>query len=252
MAREPGKYRDPRAERLRARGVIGAAESRPEIGSEAARRARAGQRINAMGPGLKAAVSDKMRTRRDGGIGPLKIASVALLGAIGFGVVGFVASGFIAMVLAAAIGFALTLQLCAFFMRQRRERAASDELESAEAFDKLLVKYTGRVPQEAIDTLMALKKSLAVVFADLAVARKSGVLADEDAFFAHELVRRYVPDAVDPFLAIKSPGADSVTAMQRQLTMLAERLRETEGRLDASHEQALIRNRKFLERRLGQ
>jgi hypothetical protein len=39
---------------------------------------------------------------------------------------------------------------------------------------------------------------------------------------------------------------------QEQLVMLATRLREAEQRIDAEHERTLIRNKKFLERRLGQ
>jgi len=156
------------------------------------------------------------------------------------------------MVVASAIGMASGMLICSMVSRSRRLKLATQEFDTAEAFDALASKCIGLLPTEAQNALAELKRRLIPLLSDLALARSGGGLSDDDAFFVHELVRRYLPDALEPYLAIREHRSEADKVLVDQLTLLSQRLSDIVRSRDVAHEGQLVRNKSFLERKLDQ
>ena len=250
MTDESKKYRDPRAEKLRARGMAGDSVARVQLGAEALRRARVAQRQSAMGLSLSERVRKQVRAQpgTDGRFVHPALGGTAVAACLA--VIGFVIDGFIAMVVLGAGGFVLGVMLLYWINRSRSVRGAHEELASAAGFDEFVAARSARMPESAVASLREMRSLFARLFPALRSAQAIGAFGVDDVFFIHQSVKRYLPDAIDPFLALQTPAEPARQAMQEQLELVTRRLRVLSDRLDDVHVQELLRNRNFLVRKL--
>lgn len=122
------------------------------------------------------------------------------------------------------------------------------------AFDDAVLRVTPELPGEAAQALVALKHLI------VRIARAPGATgADEhftfeDRMYVGECVRRYLPDALQAYLAVPkaqraAPVADGQTPqalLLGQLEMLGEALRERERKLARRAAEALLQQERFL------
>ena len=250
MSEEKKKYRDPRAEKLRARGMVGNASVRAQPGNEALRRARVARRQGALGVTLSEQVRKRVRAQPGT---DSRLAHPALAGAAfsaSLAVVGFMVDGFIAMVVLAAGGFVIGVFLLTLTNRNRGVRNAEAEIASADEFDVFVTARCTRLPDAAITSLGEMKTLFARLFPALRSVKAIGAFGVDDVFFIHQAVKRYLPDAIDPYLALPTPADSARLAMQEQLDLVTRKLRMLSDRLDDVHVQELLRNRNFLVRKL--
>jgi len=167
------------------------------------------------------------------------------------------ASVLVAAIAAAALYVAGYLVARAYTRRRRSERIAP-AVELAGKFDEFVAERAPRLPEDANASLQRIKTLLARVLPALGDPDASAALTQEETFFAHEAVARYLPDAVGPFLAIAPDRVDSALGSEartprallvEQLGMVERELTRIDGRLAAGRAAQLARNRALLERR---
>ena len=208
------KYRDPRAEKLRASGMVGNPVPRVKAGSEAMRRARVSRRQGALGASLSESVRKKVRAQPGTDIQFLHPALAGGALSICMAIAGFVADGFIAMVVLGAAGFVLGVLVIRAMKGNRGIRDAGEALASAAEFDAFVAARGARLPDSATASLGEMKSLFARLFPALRSTQAVGALGADDVFFIHQSIKRYLPDAIDPYLALQTPTDKALQAMQ--------------------------------------
>ena len=138
-------------------------------------------------------------------------------------------------------------------------RQAREEIELADAFDRIVEASARDLPESALERLGRIKALLVRLLPDLPQLRDSGALAGDDAFFVRQTVARYVPDALGPYLALSpegrarksADGADPGRLLNEQLDLLAQKLAALSTLADEARLETLRRNRTFLDRKVG-
>lgn len=136
-------------------------------------------------------------------------------------------------------------------------RRSRDELDLAAAFDQLVEGAARELPEATLAQLNRIKALLTGLLAELPDLRESGTLSSDDAFFVRQVVARYVPDAVTPYLAMPAagrragaPAQSAERLLDEQLAMIEEKLAALGQRAQEAQLDRLRRNRSFLERKL--
>lgn len=235
--------RNPRAEKLRARGLLSPARPLAPTG-EALRRAQVAQRRRALGTPLTDALANDVFSSSTA-------RSRALLWAAGCAVL---IGGLIWLVgnTALAVGVASVAFLIAWFAFTgpgHNHSAKPMEIASAQAFDTFLQTRGTKLPNTAVAILQGIRGDLAALLAALPLGRSVGVFNPDEASMVHSLIARYLPDAVDPYLALTAPSAEQQDLLSRQLNLMAQMIRKLRAKLEDDHARRLIRNAQFLERR---
>jgi len=137
-------------------------------------------------------------------------------------------------------------------------RNAKDELDLAGAFDRLVESAARDLPDATLDRLVRIKGLLVRLLAELSELREHGVVSMDDAYFVRQVVARYAPDALAPYLAMPaarrsdpaSPTESAERLLNEQLDMIEEKLSALVQKADQAQLDRMRRNRSFLERKL--
>lgn len=160
----------------------------------------------------------------------------------------------------AAAGPALYLVGYLVARARRRRRALQSmeaELEVAAAFDAFVDAHSPRLPADAADSLQRIKAALARVLPRVQSAHARAALSTEDVFFLTQAVSRYLPDAVEPFLALPPDRIEQQLAghskaphelLIDQLAIVEREFARIEESLFGAEADRLARNRALLER----
>lgn len=224
------------------------------VSAEAVRRATLARDIQAIGTPLasqvaaRAGPADRNLRPYLAGLGfACAAASLALIGA-SLPMIG------IAGIALFVVGYMATRR----YTRRRHIEGMAPAIELAGKFDEFLAAQIPRLPDAANTSLQRIKTLLARVLPALDNPVASAALTQEETFFAREVVSRYLPDAVRPFLALAPDRADAVTGsdarsprvlLLEQLAMVERELARIDERLAAAASAELARNKKLLERR---
>lgn len=250
MTEGPRRYRDPRAEKLRASGMAGNPAPRVKADGEAMRRARLSRQQGALGTPLEERVRKQVRAQPGASVRVFHPALGGVAIAICMAFAGFLADGFIAMVVLGIGGFVVGVVILRLINSNRGVKNAGDALATAAEFDVFVASRAARLPVGAMASLNEMKSLFARLFPALHSTQAAGVFGVDDVFFVHQAVKRYLPDAIDPYLALQAPTDASLQAMQEQLDLVTRKLRVLSDQLDDVHVQELLRNRNFLVRKL--
>lgn len=229
--------------------------TRKPVSRKGAERVARTLRAQALGASLNAQVESRARAAlpRSGGQLEAGLAAAAL--GAGLWLVGL---GWGSTAVGATLGYGLGLGLARAHRARRLRASWRDGLELAKQFDRLVAAWAPRLPEDALATLRELKRALAPLLP--ALSGPHGTLATDDAFFIRQAIVRYIPDAVNPFLALPAdqvarqlPGHDATPTdlLLGQLALLGTRLREIGERQVLAQAGALARNKRFLERKLS-
>jgi hypothetical protein len=244
------KYRDPRAEKLRASGMVGSPAPRVKATGEAMRRARVSRQQGALGAPLEERVRKQVRSQPGTNVRVFHPAFGGLAIAFCMAFAGFMVDGFIAMVVLGVGGFVLGVLILRLMNINRGVQNAGEALATAAEFDAFVSSRAPRLPEGAMTSLNEMKSLFVRLFPALRSTQAAGVFGVDDVFFVHQAVKRYLPDAIDPYLALQAPTEAPLAAMQEQLDLVTRKLRVLSDRLDDVHVQELLRNRNFLVRKL--
>ena len=137
-------------------------------------------------------------------------------------------------------------------------RQSRDEIELAGALDQLVESAARDLPDGTVERLGRLKALLVRLLAGLPELRRQAVLSGDDAFFVRQVVGRYVPDALAPYLALPAArradagasGESPERMLNEQLELIEEKLAALVQRADEAQLDRMRRNRSFLERKL--
>lgn len=236
QAQFPVRLQCPRAERLRALGMVGAVAA-PAPSVEALRRARASQRRMALGADLADTVAARTHVSRDA----QRMAWAPLLCVPAVATAGAVAADRI------FLGVSLALLCVVAWLLQHARRDADPVLAYAAAFDTLVAAYATRLPETAAAELREIKTRLA----SLLPALHEHALANmDDAHVVRQAAVRYVPDALTLWSALGAPSATDNRVLHAQLALVRGSLDAIARRLDQAHGANLARHLVFVERRL--
>jgi hypothetical protein len=152
---------------------------------------------------------------------------------------------------AAGVGGAIALMV---FRRPPVETLLQELLIDAENLDRVLEKHSGILPKDAVEVLVKMKGTLALVLTVSQTKDGSGATL-EDLLFARELVARYIPDACRHYaelqLAARSPGqlpgertADE--SLLDQLSILSKRLDRMHEAIVAAKADQLLHHEHFI------
>jgi hypothetical protein len=224
------------------------------VSAEAVRRATLARDIQAIGMPLasqlatRAGTADRRLRPHFAGLGlACAAASLALIGA-SLPVIG-IAGGALYVV-----GYGAMRR----HTRRRRSERDAPAVELAGKFDEFVAAQTPRLPEAANASLQRIKTLLARVLPALGDPHASVALTQEETYFAREAISRYLPDAVQPFLALAPDRADAAVGpdarsprvlLLEQLAMVERELARIDERLAAATAEELARNKKLLERR---
>ena len=224
------------------------------VSTEAVRRATLARDLQALGTplasqvGARAGAADRSLRPHFAGLGlACTAASLALIGAT-LPVIG----------VAGATLYVVGYMAMRRYTRRRHSERMAPAIELAAKFDQFVAEQIPRLPDAANTSLQRIKTLLARVLPALDNPHASAALTQEETFFAREVVSRYLPDAVRPFLALAPDRADAVVGpdarsprvlLLEQLAMLERELARIEERLTAATAAELARNKKLLERR---
>lgn len=142
--------------------------------------------------------------------------------------------------------------------RKRALRSMDEELFVADAFDVFVAAHASRLPAEAAESLRSIKAALGRVLPRLQTTESRAALHADDLFFLTQVPSRYLPDAVEPFLALPADATATAVAghdksprelLLDQLSIVGQTLDRIEEKLHRAEADRLARNRTLLERR---
>lgn len=214
------------------------------------------QKKHLIGRTLSSVLRDE-RGRRKGGVRPVP----ALLAALGVASsVAGVLFGSVAV--GGAAGCVMLMAGAALWWRERNASHPSgpdyiNELQNEAArFDDYIDSISVRLPKAAVAELAKIKQTLGRVIAALDSWDHSALgIPAEEAFFAHELVARYLPDACHHYIdamdassgnARLEDGRTAEDSLLRQLGILEGRLKRTLTKVAAAKTQALANHEAFV------
>lgn len=246
MNRRSPLFHDLRAERLRARHLIGARRTLTPS-AESMRRARLAYKRLLVEPDYRRSLRRRLGERCTTLGAPLWAAIAVAIAGIGF--IGALYGPYIALLGLAALGCGSRLL---FATKDRRGTMPDkEEVDIAREFDAFYASRAPRLSAQLRDRLQRLGEDLSTLLADLPEFERSSALSTDDIRFVRIVVCEHLVNAVDPYLALRQPGAVHETLMSGQIERIHREVRALLAKLEASRAQRLARSATFLERKLG-
>ncbi len=250
----PGRTRADAAQKL-------LAPQKKAVSQTALHRAALGNKAHALGVPLTSQVRTHgtMQLRRRSSA--MASASPHLFG------IGFAAMAALLLLAGLEIAFVL-VAACVFYgcgyalgknlQNHRFAALLAAEIDLASAFDHFVDQNASRLPAEALVEINAIKGSLTHLLPKLAGIQSEGSLGQDDVFFIHQTVIRYLPDASAPYFAIPADKQDCALlehgktpkqVLREQFEMIRTKLCELEEQIIKADAQKLAQHKRFLERK---
>ena len=240
------RFRNPRAERLRAQGMIGLGRS-GKGSAEVLRRAELAYKRLFVESDYRSSLRRHLRQRSQGGRTPLWAWSGTLVAGAGF--VAALTGPDIAIGVCATV-LVLALPILFAQIHNRRIAATQEAMDVARDFDAFLSARAHRIPVEIRLKLERLGEDLSVLLSDLR-ERDRLVLDGDDVRFVRIIVSEHLVNVIDPYLALRQPTALHETLMSTQVDRLHREVRGLLAKVESARAQRLVQGARFLERKLG-